>query len=232
MENRPLGAILALTAPFIAGLASAMKTVPTLLQLNYSKYQTQSEVDDYIRQLRTALRDATLKNNFLTETEQKMYIKELSDVSIYPFDNQIMAPEDMMAQTGTAFEITATIDPKRFPQLIITPIYEQIKYFKRIFSKLIIDNELSNIYGSFETQKNGNIHFHAITYIYNNTDNSNRLEELISSYLTNAKYNRTSKFKNTQCKPIRTTIEQWFTYINKSPLDHIEWNLRKKGLDL
>lgn len=209
-----------------------MKQVSTLLQLNYSKYQTQSEVDDYIRQLRSALRDATLKNAFLLEEEQKMYIKDLHDIPNYPFDNRIMTPEDMMPQEATAFEITATIDPKRFPQLIITPIHEQIKYFKRIFSKLFIDNELSNIYGSFETQKNGNIHFHGITYIYNNTTTSNRIEEHISSYLTNAKYNTNSKFKNTQVKPLRLATLHWFIYINKSPLDHIEYNLRKKTLDL
>lgn len=206
-----------------------MKTVVSLLSKDYSKMQS-FELEEYIRTLKHHLRKATIQNAYLLDVEQKMYIKELSDVSILPFNNMVTELEDVDI-SGDSYAITATIDPKKFPQLILVPQHEQIKYFKRIFSKLIIDGELSNLYGSFETHQNGVIHFHGITYIYNTYETKCRLEQLISSYLTNTKYNPNSRFKNTLLKSVDDTTK-WFIYMNKNPVDNIEWKLRKNTLDL
>lgn len=204
-------------------------SIPYLLNKDYSKFSTQFEVDDYIRKLRQELQTQYIRNQFLLNEEE--YIKELKDQSIVVQNCDKLYHTDIEDQIGTPFEITATIDPQRFPQLCIIPEYNQIKYFKKIFSKLIIDNEITNLYGAFEKQKNGNIHFHGITYIYNNNEQSVTIEKSISSYLTNRPYRLNAKFKNTQCKPVRN-ITNWFTYINKESEDFIEYNLKKKTLDL
>lgn len=205
------------------------KTVARLLSTDTSKFSTQFELDDYIRQLKTSLRTEYIRNQVLTETEE--YIKDLKDQSIVIQDCEKLYHTDIEIPQGTPFEITATIDPNRFKTISLIPDYNQIKYFKKIFSKLIIDNELSNLYGAFEKQKNGNIHFHGITYIYNNNEQSFTLEKLITSHLTNKEYRRNARFKNTQCNPVKNVVN-WFTYMNKESNNFIEYNLKKKDLDL
>lgn len=218
-----------------------MNPVASLLSKDYSKLNG-FELEDYIRLLKKQLRKATLQNAYLLNEEQKMYIKELKDIQSIPFNNEQLELEHVDV-SGDAFAITATIDPSKFPQLILTPQHEQIKYFKKIFSKLIIDNEIPNLYGSFEAHQNGNIHFHGIVYMYFTYEAKYRLEELISSHLTNRKYFRIAKSydcrkqpdpdkgKNTIAKPV-TDFEGWFIYMNKKPLDFIEWKLKKNTLDL
>lgn len=207
-----------------------VKSVVGLLNYQYSKCSNQYEVDDYIRQLRSALQMEHMRNQVLLQEDD--YIKELKDQTIVVQNCPNLWLDDITEQVGTPFEITATIDPKRFPQLCVIPDYNQIKYFKKIFSKLIIDNEITNLYGAFEKQKNGNVHFHGITFIYNNNEQSFNLEKLISSYLTNKPYRATAPFKNTQCKPVRD-LSKWFIYMNKESDDFIEYNLMKKNsLDL
>lgn len=205
------------------------QSIARLLSKDYSKFSTQFELDDYIRQLRTALRTQFIQNQVLLEETD--YIKDLKDQSIITSDTDKLFQMDIEEPIGTPFEITATIDPNRFKTISIIPDYCQIKYFKKIFSKLIIDNELPNLYGAFEKQKNGNIHFHGITYIYNNDEQSINLEKLISSYLTDKPYRPNARFKNTQCKPIKD-ITKWFAYMNKESDQFIEYNLKKKSLDL
>lgn len=218
-----------------------MKTVASLLSKDYSKLSG-FELDDYIRLLKRELRKATLQNAYLLEEEQKMYIKELSDITSLPFNNEQLEFSNVDV-SGDAFAITATIDPSKFPQLMLVPQHEQIKYFKKIFSKLIIDGEITNLYGSFEAHQNGNIHFHGIIYMYFTYEAKYRLEELISSYLTNRKYFRIAKSydcrkqpdpdkgKNTIAKLV-TDFPGWFIYMNKKPLDFIEWKIKKNSLDL
>ena len=208
-----------------------MKTVASLLSKDYSKLSG-FELEEYIRTLKRELRKATIRNAYLLDKEQKMYIKELSEIVSLPFNNE-QIELDSVDVSGDAFAITATIDPSKFPQLILVPQHEQIKYFKKIFSKLIIDGEITNLYGSFEAHQNGNIHFHGITYMYATSQTKYRLEELISSYLTNRRYkpDAPDKGKNTLCKPV-TDFIGWFIYMNKKPLDFIEWKLKKNSLDL
>lgn len=206
-----------------------MKSVASLLSKDFSKFSTQFELEDYIRNLKQSLKLEYMRNQLLLQEEE--YIHDLKEQSIVIQSCDKMWLDDIRPQEGTPFEITATIDPKRFPSLSLIPEYNQIKYFKKIFSKLIVDNELSNVYGCFEKQKNGNIHFHGITYIYNNIEQSNNLERLISSYLTNTHYRPNAKFKNTQCKPIRD-LSKWFTYMNKESDSFIQYNLSKDQLNL
>jgi hypothetical protein len=205
------------------------KTIARLLSTNYSQYSTQFELDDYIRKLRDSLRTQFIQNQVLLEETD--YIKELKDQSILVQDTEKLFEHDVEFQQGTPFEITATIDPNRFKTISIIPDYYQIKYFKKIFSKLIIDNELTNLYGAFEKQKNGNIHFHGITYIYNNNEQSISIEKLIASHLTDKQYRPNARFKNTQCKPVKDVLK-WFAYMNKESDNFIEYNIKKKSLDL
>lgn len=198
-------------------------SIPKLLTVSYDQFDGY-QLDDYIRTMREALRTLKLQNDYLSGKEQ--YIKELSDVSVLPFSSEIL-DLSQVDLSGDAYAITATFDPAKFPQLLITPQSEQIKYFKKIFSKLIVDGEITNLYCVFESHKNGIIHCHAITYLYNNNENKRRLEECIKRHLTDRKRNNT----NTVIKPV-DNYDKWFSYLNKEIVDSIEWNLRKKSLDL
>lgn len=204
-------------------------TIARLLSKDYSKFSTQFELDNYIRQLRKELQTQYIRNQVLLEETD--YIKELSDQSILVQETDKLYHTDIISQLGTPYEITATIDPNRFKTISIIPDYIQIKYFKKIFSKLIIDDIIPNLYGAFEKQKNGNIHFHGITYIYNNNEQSINIEKHITSYLTNKPYKPNARFKNTQCKPVKNIVN-WFTYMNKESETFIEYNLKEKSLDL
>lgn len=204
-------------------------TIARLLSKDYSKFSTQFELDNYIRQLRKELQTQYIRNQVLLEETD--YIKELSDQSILVQETDKLYHTDIISQLGTPYEITATIDPNRFKTISIIPDYIQIKYFKKIFSKLIIDDIIPNLYGAFEKQKNGNIHFHGITYIYNNNEQSINIEKHITSYLTNKQYRPNARFKNTQCKPVKNVVN-WFTYMNKESETFIEYNLKEKSLDL
>lgn len=105
--------------------------------------------------------------------------------------------------------ITATLDPRRFTNISAVSTENQKNYFKKIFSQLYIDNELDNIYGCFELQLNGNVHFHGLTRKYNTNHNINNLKTSINRYLT---FNPSNKF-TTIIKPV-TNIAGWLEYIN------------------
>lgn len=199
------------------------QSIPKLLNVQYDRLSG-PELSSYIRELKSTVATLKLQNDYLSNKEQ--YIKDLSDVTVYPFNCEKLEPLHV-ERNGDAYAITATFDPQRFKQLCITPQYEQIKYFKKIFSKLIYDGEIDNLYCVFESHKNGNIHCHAITYIYNNEANRTRLENCIKCHLTNRSRNTT----NTVIKPV-DNVDKWFTYMNKEWYYSIEYNLRKKSLDL
>lgn len=231
-------------APTIAtmlwyGLASAIQKmevdIPKLVNKNYQKFTSQYEVDDYIRSLRRALIDLKLQNDFLLKTEQ--YIP-ISCERNYPFDEDKMTVDQLDEPNRDYIAINVTFDHKKFPQLIITPLEEQKKYIKKVFSNLLYDNHITAVYGCFEKQKNGTIHGHFIAPHYGNFDN---LEEHINTYFTN----RTKQQQRyaVLIKPV-TDKGNWFVYMNKDEPappycvrrkergDFIEWNLRKKTLDL
>ena len=105
--------------------------------------------------------------------------------------------------------ITATFDPRRFKNINKVSIENQKNYFKKIISQLYIDNELDNIYGCFELQLNGNVHFHGLTRKYNTNFNINNLKEVFNRYLTYDIKNRYT----TIIKPV-TDLSGWMSYIN------------------
>lgn len=105
--------------------------------------------------------------------------------------------------------ITATFDPRRFTNIKLVNIENQKKYFKKILSQLYIDNEFNNIYGCFELQLNGNVHFHGITRMYNSSHNIDNLKASFNRYLT---FDIKNKY-TTIVKPC-TDIAGWLKYIN------------------
>jgi hypothetical protein len=212
------------------------KTIIQLVNKNYSKMTSMYEIEDYIRQLRKTVLDLKLKNNFLLKNEQYLPIKCERN---YPFDESIMELEELEEPDRDFIAINITYDQKKFPQLIITPLEEQKKYIKKVFSNLLYEERITAVYGCFEKQKNGVIHGHYIVPYYG--DHS-ELEEYINSYFTNRKFG--DKQYAVLIKKVTTKID-WFTYMNKdepSPPysvrrkengDFIEYNLRKKNpLDL
>ena len=197
-----------------------------LLNTNYHKYQAQYEVDDYIRQLREAVKTLKLQNDYLSKKES--YIP-LTVPRNYIFNNEFMDETELENPTDNFIAITITFDQKKFPQLIITPLSEQINYIKKVLSIFIYDESFTSIYGSFERQKNGYIHAHLIMPYYGNILN---LHDKLSPYFTNR--SKSNKQYAVLIKPV-DNLQKWFEYINKTETfkEFIEYNLIKKNpLDL
>lgn len=195
-----------------------------LVNKNYQKYTSQYEVDEYIRQLRRSLIDLKLKNDFLLKEELYIPIKVERN---YPYNNDQITIDQIQEPNRNFIAITITYDHKKFPQLFITPISEQIKYIEKVFSVLLYDNDITAVYGSFERQKNGFIHGHFITPYYGNYKH---LENYISTYFTNG---HNGKQHAVLIKPV-DDINKWLQYINKKEdfKDYLEYNIKIKTLDL
>lgn len=207
------------------------KHIASLLNTDHSQYDQTFQLESYIRELKRTLRVVHLRNLYLTNEEGRIYFKNLQQQTILVSPSDPLFISDIAPKQGTFHEITMTIDPKTYPQLIITPIDEQIRYFKKIISKVIQTDLIDDIYGCFELQKNGNIHFHGLTTIYDNKEQSLILESYMHQFLTNRPYKRESYFKTVQCKPIRD-LNNWLTYMRKSPIEFIQHNFVKNTLDL
>jgi len=164
---------------------------------------------DYIRNLRSHVKQLTETIEFMTDIEQML---EAPQFSILTSTVQWNETEITEVYPGPDYlAITLTLDPNRFTNIKTVSIDNQKKYFKKILSQLYIDNEFNNIYGSFELQRNGNVHVHAITRMYNSPDNRNSLETAFKHYLTNNPKNKHA----VEVKPC-TDISGWLKYINKS----------------
>lgn len=202
-----------------------------LLNKNYGKFTSQYQVDEYIRLLRSSIKQLKLQNDFLMKEEQ--YIPITVPVN-YPYNNDIMFDNEIEDLDKDFIAVTITFDQKKFPQLIITPLNEQIKYIEKVFSILIYDKHITGLYGAFERQKNGYIHGHFIMPHYGDHNN---LLETITPYFTN----RTIKQQHAvlikkirKCEFVTHNIPKWFQYMNKVETfkEYIEYNLRKKTLEL
>ena len=207
-------------------LASAIRMSADLAKLinkNYQKFTSQYEVDDYIRSLRRELVTLKLQNDFLLKEESYIPIKVERN---YPFKNEELLVKDIEEPNRDFIAITITFDQKKFPQLIITPLHQQIKYIEKVISTIIYEQHITAVYGSFERQKNGYIHAHLIAPYYGDHNN---LEKQLSTYFTN----RTGEQQHAVLiKPV-TDLNKWLIYINKKEdfKEFIEYNLKIKSLN-
>lgn len=191
-----------------------------LLILNYSKLTNQFEVDQYIRDLRNALKKKIMQNDFLLKKESYIPIKCNYE---FPFKEEIMEYSMIKDIDRDFIAITLTFDQKMHPQLIITPQYDQIKYIKKVISNLIYENHITAVYGCFEKHKSGYIHSHLLVPHYGS---HNDLQDKILPYFTNRKKQHAVLIKHVD------DLKKWIDYINKESDDFIEWNLRKNTLEI
>lgn len=179
-----------------------------LLNESYMDYKETYQLVDYIRRLRSQVKQLTGKVEFMTDLEQQLeapWFSPLCSTVMWSTNKRdtVYIPADYLA-------ITLTLDPNRFTNIKSVSIENQKNYFKKILSQLYIDNEFHNIYGSFELQQNGNVHLHAITRMYNTPHNIHQLEIAFRRYLTNNPKNKYA----VDIKPC-TDIPGWLKYINK-----------------
>lgn len=198
-----------------------------LINKNYQKLTSQYEVDDYIRQLRFAVKELKLQNDFLLETQSYLPIKQ--PINNYSFNDQQVNYEDIQDPEVDYYAITLTFDSKKFPQLIITPDIEQIKYIKKVISTILYERLFTRVYGSFEKHKSGIIHFHGVIPLYKSLDNKINLDLLLKPYFTDSEHNKHAVLT----KPV-DDLQLWIKYINKPETYKIflEWNFKKNTLEI
>jgi len=219
------------------GLASAMsqEAVSNLVKINYQKYSSQYEVDDYIRKLREIVVRLKIQNDFLLKEESYLPLK--LDHQKIAFNSGKKCHTDLEEVSIQYKAITITFDHKKFPQLIITPINHQQEYIEKVISQCIHDEIFNGVYGCFELQKNGVVHGHFIVPYY---ANELILYEKLVPYFTD----RIGKQYAVLIKNV-DNVEKWFEYMNKDepvppysvrPKDKyqfIEYNICKRNtLDL
>jgi len=194
-----------------------------LLTKNYNNCTAQHEIDEYIRDLRKACIDLKLKNDFLLEKRSYLPIVCLQT---YCFnDNKLNISDFETISSLNCVAITLTFDPKKFPQLIITPQYDQILYIQKVISNYLYGKMFNQIYGSFELQQNGNVHFHGIAPYY---DEPRVLQSCLAAEFTNR---NPLKQNAVLVKPVND-LEGWLTYINKESNDYLEYGIKKKCLEI
>ena len=199
--------------------------ITKLLTFNYQKCSSQYEIDNYIRVLRKNLLDLKLQNDFLLKEESYIPIKVHRE---YYFDEEEMFETDLKDKDADYKAITITFDQKKFPQLIITPLSEQIKYIEKVISNLLYEQHITAIYGSFERQKNGYIHGHFIVPYYGNHHN---LQTHINTYFTDR--TKGDKQYAVLIKPV-DNLSVWFKYMNKKETfkKFLEYNLKINSLNI
>lgn len=170
------------------------------------------ELSQYIRQLRQTIVKQQQRLNYLEKTETYL---PLIDTANYPFDEDELT-EIKNSEIDYA-AVTMTLDPKKFPQLMFTPEYNQQKYYKQIISKLIYTDTINAVYGCFEKHLNGIVHCHLIIPTYNTPANYQELEKAIKPYLTDRQRNKYAVV----IKPA-TDSSGWLKYINK-PANYKEY---------
>lgn len=179
-----------------------------LLNVDYSKFSHQNDVDDYIRKLRKTVTTLKIQNDYLNKTESYLPKVLKKDSDMVNFTRSVI--ESCSQLPNVAYiALTITYDPRFFPQLIITPLWEQENYIKRVLANIINKEIIKSIYGSFELQVNGRIHFHGLIPFYG-TSEIVKLEDELSGYFTDVKKNQ----KAILIKPV-DDIPKWLNYINK-----------------
>lgn len=184
-----------------------------LIKLLSEEYQNlqQYEIDDYIRKLRKTIISLRLKNEFLEKKETYLpnVLKEFDSTQKYLYFTQDeIEKEELLEKNVQYAALTITYDINFFPQLIITPLWEQENYIKRVLMKFIQENHFQSIYGSYELQQNGRIHFHGIIPYYAATA---ELQDQIATYFTSR---QGKSQKAVLVKPVND-IQGWLNYINK-----------------
>lgn len=102
--------------------------------------------------------------------------------------------------------ITLTFDPEKFGQN--NDPEDEKKYLLFLISKLVRSDNLSQVYGSFEYQKNGSIHCHFISKF----SDYGYIKQQFKKGLTN----RPRNDKAVDIKPVKGLKKLW-DYINKEP---------------
>ena len=196
--------------------------ISKIVNISYSKFSNQYELDDYIRKLRNMVIKLKLQNDFLLKEESYLPLKVENMVS---FNTDKKYHTDLAEVNIQYKAITITFDHKKFPQLIITPKNHQQNYIEKVISICIREELFTGVYGCFELQGNGTIHGHFIIPYYGD---EKLLYEKLIPYFTDR--------KQKQYAIVIKTVDDivgWFTYMHKESKDFIEYNLMKKNsLDL
>jgi len=179
-----------------------------LLSYDYQNFQ-QCEIDDYIRKLRKMVTTLALQNDFLQERNNYLPKVLKNDNEIMNFTHKEIDYTTQLEENINYVALTITYDINYFPQLLITPLWEQENYIKRVLSKYINENRFKSVYGSYELQQNGRIHFHGIIPYYANAE---ELENEMARHFTNHIGKRQ---KSVLIKPVND-IQGWLNYINKN----------------
>lgn len=161
-----------------SGLASAMKPVD-ILNIDPNTVENLSQ---YIKDLRISLKDLIIENQLIT---QKGLLPKIGHISKLFKHNQI-DPKHYFFDKGNDdyLFVTITFDPKKYPQLIVTPDYQQKEYIEQILTKATANDVIASFYGVYEKQKNGNIHFHFIVQKYSSIENQNEIKDFFTPYFT------------------------------------------------
>jgi len=220
----------------IRGLASAMAFRPVKLSKALSLInQSPNDVinshhglSTYIKDLRTVLRDSI--EELMIRREESIF------PSIYPhpfyFNYHQLPPSHWFFDKELIdyLFITITFDPRKFPQIIVATHQQQKQYIEESLALAINQAKITNFYGIYEAQKNGNIHFHFIINKYNCELNKHELKQFFRPLFTNYDNNK-------YCIDVRpvTDIKKLFEdYLSKAPLGivHNLPNDLKSDLDL
>jgi len=180
-----------------------------LLTHDYQNHIHHYETDDYIRKLRKMITNLALRNDFLEQKNNYLPKVLKNDNEILNFSHKEIETVDQLEKNNNYGALTITYDPNYFPQLLITPLWEQENYIKRVLSKYINENRFKSVYGSYELQQNGRIHFHGIIPYYANAE---ELENEMARHFTNHIGKRQ---KSVLIKPVND-IQGWLNYINKN----------------
>lgn len=166
-----------------------------------------------IKKLKNQVSELTEVVNFLCNESSS--VLNLSKVEINLIDiiferYSYPADEPQIDEREFIF-ITLTFDPEKFGQN--NQPEDEKSYLLSVISKLVKTNNLQEIYGSFEYQKNGAIHCHFISKF---SDYS-----YIKKQLKVAMTNRPRNEKAIDIKSVKGITKLW-NYINKDPSEK-EW---------
>lgn len=178
-----------------------------LLTYEYQNFQ-QCEVDDYIRKLRKMVTNLALRNDFLEQNNSYLPKVLKNDNEILNFTRNEIESVDQLDENIQYAALTITYDINYFPQLIITPLWEQENYIKRILTKFLKEKNIKSLYGSYELQQNGRIHFHGMIPYYANLE---ELENEMACHFTS----HTGKRQKAVLIKWVDDIQGWLNYINK-----------------
>lgn len=162
-----------------------------------------------IKKLKHQVAELTEVVNFLCGESNRQLIvskkyKSLIEKNFHRY--AFPAKEFPKIQENDYIFITLTFDPERFGSN--NDSEDEKQYLLYIITKLVESNNLFDIYGSFEYQRNGSIHCHFISKF---SDYS-----YIKKQLTRDLTNRPRNDKAVDIRPVKGLQKLW-NYINKEP---------------